>query len=110
MIPPPSDAPIAASDEMVEDQATFVQPLAMILAARHDGGPVGAAQRLADHRSRHPPPPFCGSFGISSQDAQVKDTRSKPPQKAIHGGSVSMEVDRQAALQGGRGDETIRTI
>ena len=38
IIPPPFDVPIAASDAMVDDQATFVQPLAMILAARHDKG------------------------------------------------------------------------
>ena len=38
---PPSDAPIPAADAMVEDEATFVQPLAMIPSK----GSVGAYQR-----------------------------------------------------------------
>jgi len=51
--------------------------------------------------------PFRGSFGISSQDAQVKGSRSEHLQKTIHGGPVSMEANRQAAFQGGRSDKTI---
>jgi len=49
--PPPFGAPIPAADAMVEDEATFVQPLAMIPATGSSVGPVGATHRPADHPS-----------------------------------------------------------
>ena len=50
--PLPSGAPIPAADAMLEDEATFVQPMAVIPAMGSSGGPVSAAQRSADHPSR----------------------------------------------------------
>ena len=50
--PPPSNAPIPATDVMVEVEATFVRPLAMIPAIGSSERPVGAAHWSADHPGR----------------------------------------------------------
>jgi len=50
--PAPSEALIPAIEAMLKDEATFVQPLAMIPATGSGGGPVGATHRSADHPGR----------------------------------------------------------
>jgi len=50
---PAINAPNPAAEAMLEDEATFVQPLAMVPAEGSNGGPVGATLRSADLPS-HP--------------------------------------------------------
>ena len=50
--PPPSGALNPAAEAMLEDEATFVQPLAMVLAEGSSGGPMGATHRSADQPGR----------------------------------------------------------
>jgi len=70
---PPSNELIPAADAMVEDQATFVQPLAMVPSSRNNGGPVGANQGGVT-----PTAPFRGTISISSQDGQDEGLRLEP--------------------------------
>jgi hypothetical protein len=51
---------------MVGDEATFVRPLAMILAIGSSRRPVGADQEVG-----HPPLPFRREVAIASQDGEI---------------------------------------
>src|SRR6185436_10403161 len=46
--PPAINAPNSATDAMMQDAATFVQPLAMVPVEGSSGGPVGATLRSAE--------------------------------------------------------------
>ena len=76
---------------MVEDQAPFVEPLAMVPAAGHDGGPGDAIQRSANHGAQHPAPPFHDALLITSQGAKVKGSCRESLWKAVLGGPISTE-------------------
>ena len=76
----------------------------MVPSTSNNGGMVGAAQGSADQGARHPSPPFCSKVTMAPQDGKDKGSCSEPLQKTFHTHSIAMEADRQAALQGGRGD------
>jgi len=90
-IPSPSNAPNPAADTMMEDEAIFVQPLAMVPAT---GRPVGATHWSADHpgrptkgrdtqrprsAARSPSPIKRGRSGAHAQSPYKRPPKEIPP-------------------------------
>ena len=108
-IPPAINATIFATKVMLEDEATIMQPLAMVPAEGSSRGPVGATLRSADQGTRHPAPPLCCTVALAPQDCKIQGTRIEPIQKSLQGNSIPIGSDRKVDLQGGSGNRIVFT-
>jgi len=93
-IPSHSNAPNPTADTMMEDEAIFVQPLAMVPATGNSGRPVGATHWSADHpgrptkgrdtqwprsAARSPSPIKRGRSGARAQSPYKRQPKEIPP-------------------------------